>query len=323
MPFHLPPLSRRRFLAVAAGTVGTAGIVTVRPSPAAEEEKADKSGKADAVDPHRLALVSDVHVPESPDQRHQNHWDMTAQFRKVVAEIAEARPRPAAVVINGDLAYWTGKVGDYRAFCALLEPLRAAGLPIYVTLGNHDNHENFAEALGAMRPEKRPVDGKHVLVVEMPRANLFLLDSLDPFWQKKACAGGQLGEAQLKWFAEALDSRKDKPALVFVHHSLQEKPDKDGRYFGLSDTADFWAAVKDRRHVKAFLYGHTHGWRTEKRDGLHTVNLPATGYHPNKDAFLGWIDARLADKGMTLLTRGIDPSHRAHGKTVELEWREG
>lgn len=310
MPFHLPPLTRRGFLASAAGA---AGIVAVRTGFAED----------DAADPHRLALVSDVHVPESPEQRHQNHWDMTAQFKTVVAGIAAVKPRPAGVVINGDLAYWTGKPGDYQAFGKLLEPVRTAGLPVHVTLGNHDNHAAFDEALAGLRPGKRPVDGKHVLVVELPRANLFLLDSLEPAWQKKACAGGQLGEAQLKWLAEALDARPDKPALVFVHHNLQDKPDKDGRYFGMADSTDFWKVLKDRKQVKAYFYGHTHGWRTEKRDGIHTVNLPATGYHPNKDAFLGWIDARLAERGMTLHTRGLDPAHRAHGKTVELTWRDG
>jgi 3',5'-cyclic-AMP phosphodiesterase len=134
-------------------------------------------------------------------------------------------------------------------------------------------------------------------------------------------AGGRLGAAHLKWLNQALDARPDKPALVFCHHNLQDKPDRDGGYFGLADSADLWPALVARKQVKAFFFGHTHGFHVTKRDGLHTVNLPATGYHPNRDAFLGWLDAALHDDRLVLRSHGLDEKHAKHGKTFELPYR--
>ena len=35
----------------------------------------------------------------------------------------------------------------------------------------------------------------------------------------------------------------------------------------------------------------------------------------------GWVDAKLAERGVTLELRCLDPKHPQHGKKVELEWR--
>ena len=50
--------------------------------------------------------------------------------------------------------------------------------------------------------------GIHADVIELPYANIFLLDS-----GKK----GILGEAQLNWLEQQLGKHTDKPALVFAH----------------------------------------------------------------------------------------------------------
>ncbi|MGB7933682.1 MAG: hypothetical protein WCH04_15950, partial [Gammaproteobacteria bacterium] len=53
-----------------------------------------------------------------------------------------------------------------------------------------------------------PVIDKHVSILETPRANWFLLDSL----QRTNDLLGRLGEVQLQWLAKALDARADRPA---------------------------------------------------------------------------------------------------------------
>src|SRR5258706_11163283 len=136
---------------------------------------------------------------------------MHDRLKQVVVEVTKLDPKPACAVIDGDLAYQTGTTAEYALFGTLIEPIRAAGIPLHLTLGNHDHFGRFAEGLDKLRPKDRPVDGKQVLVVELERANLFVLDSFDP----KNAVGGILGASQLKWLASALDARKDKPALVF------------------------------------------------------------------------------------------------------------
>ena len=90
-------------------------------------------------------------------------------------------------------------------FLRLVEPIRAAGITIHVTIGNHDNREKLWKLLPFLKKEQL---GVHAGVIELPHANLVLLDS-----GRK----GILGEKQLNWLAQELDERTDKPALVFGH----------------------------------------------------------------------------------------------------------
>jgi 3',5'-cyclic AMP phosphodiesterase CpdA len=305
MPVLLHPPTRRRFLASVAAS---AGVLVVRPA----------AGRAADVDPHRVALLSDAHVPEKPETADRG-FNMTDRLRQVVAEVAKLGPRPACAVFDGDLAHKAGTAGEYAAFGKLVEPVRAADVPLYLTLGNHDRFDRFAAALAAFRPKDRPVDGKQVLVIELERANLFVLDSFDP----KNTVGGKLGADQLKWLASALDARTGKPAVVFAHHPLQFAADKAGKFTGLADAAELWPVLKERPQVKAYVFGHTHTWRLAEGDGIHLINLPAIGYPFAKGEVTGWVDAHLTATGVKLELRALDAAHPKHGDTAELTWRKG
>jgi 3',5'-cyclic AMP phosphodiesterase CpdA len=151
------------------------------------------------------------------------------------------------------------------------------------------------------------------MILELPRANLFLLDSLD----QTNHTPGVLGEAQIRWLGEALDARKGKPALVFVHHQPDDRPNPSG----LTDTKPLLDTLLPRRQVKALFYGHTHVWDVGKRDDLHCINLPAVAYVFIPGQPSGWVDAHLKDNGISLELRCIDPSHPKHGEKVDLTWR--
>jgi 3',5'-cyclic AMP phosphodiesterase CpdA len=303
MPATLLP-TRRAFLASAAG----AGILAFRP----------QIGLAADVDPHRVALLSDSHIGEKPEATDRD-CNMHDRLKVVVAEVAKLTPKPVCAVIDGDLAHKTGTAAEYKLFGSLLEPIRDAGVPLHLGLGNHDNFVRFAEGLEKLRPKDRPVEGKHITVVELQRANLFILDSYDP----KNAVGGLFGESQLKWLAKALDDRKTTPAVVFAHHPLQFDAPKTGKANGIADTTDFWPVLKDRPQVKAFVFGHTHTWKLTEPDGVHLVNLPAIGYPFAKAEVTGWVDATLTETGMKLEVRAIDPKHAKHGARADLTWRKG
>ena len=301
MPVTLLP-TRRGFLASGAG------VLVFRPSFALAAD----------TDPHRVAFLSDPHVGEKPDATDRD-CNMHDRLKRVAAEVAKLAPRPVCAVVNGDLAHKTGTAAEYELFAELIEPVREAGIPLHLGLGNHDNFTRFAEGLGKLRPKDRPVEGKQVTVVELERVNLFVLDSFDP----KNTVGGVLGEAQRKWLAQALDDRKAKPAVVFAHHPLQFDAPKGGKANGIADTTDFWPLVKDRAQVKAFVFGHTHTWKLAEKDGVHLINLPAIGYPFGKAEVSGWVDATFTETGVKLEVRALDPKHAKHGDRAELTWRKG
>ena len=317
MPLTLPPITRRRFLtgSLAAG----AGLLVRRPWVAAGVE-----GAASAVgtDPHRVALLSDSHVAaeRAVTSRGTNMFDnLTRVCGEVLAPVAPpgggdaAARRPAAVMLNGDFAYLKGLVGDYDTALAAVKPLREAGLPVHVTLGNHDDRRNLLTALKVGDEQKGQVEGRYVQVVETPLANWFLLDSLDVV----NSTPGELGEQQLGWLGKALDERSKKPAIVMVHHN----PDEKAKPSGIRDTKALLDVILGRKHVKALMFGHTHTWELTRRDGVHFINLPPVAYVFKAGMPNGWVDARLAEAGMTLQLRCVDPKHPRHGERHELRWR--
>jgi len=302
MPLHLTPHSRREFLR--RSLLAGAGLLTIPARRAA----------AAKTNPDRWALLSDPHIAADPAAVIRN-VHLADHLRAVVAEIGALATPPAGVFINGDCALDRGLAGDYGTMTELLKPLPAAGVPVHLTLGNHDDREVFWTALQDAKTAASPVAGKHLSVVESPRANWFLLDSLEVTNRTP----GRLGDEQRAWLIEALDARADKPALVMLHHNpisldAAKKP-------GLLDTPQLLELLLPRRHVKTVFFGHTHVWRQFEQEGLHLINLPAVAY-PFKPAELtGWVDCQLRDGGATLEPRAHDSQNPAHGKAVELTWR--
>ena len=302
MPVYLPPLSRRAFL---AGSAAAAAALVLGKGALADDSP--------AADPHRFALLSDTHIAADPAAV-LREVRMADHFRKVIAEVAALSPRPAWAVVNGDLALATGERGDYATFLDLVRPLRGAGMPLHLGLGNHDHRERFRAALPDKERAGQPLKDREAYAVESPRADWFVLDSLI----EANHTPGTVGEAQLRWLAERLDRRADKPAIVMVHHN----PDPDPAHNALLDTEALLGVLKPRKRVKALLFGHTHHWSFEERDGLHLVNLPAVAYVFQKGDPSGWVDARLTETGATFELRCVDPAHKQHGEKHELHWRE-
>jgi predicted phosphodiesterase len=302
MPFHLPALSRRRFLA--RSLTGGAALLLSRALRAAAPQ---------AVDPHVWALLSDTHIA-ADRAKIAREINLTDRLTTVVAEVLAWPQRPAGALINGDLALNSGEAADYATLADLLLPLRTAGIPLWLGLGNHDHRERFWAGLSlAQRPAPAVAD-KQVAIVPAARANWFILDSLD----RTNVTPGVLGAAQLTWLAQALDTHADKPALVMVHHN----PNTGGNKNGLTETDALMAILRPRRHVKAHFFGHSHRWSLERDEsGIHLINLPATSYPFDKQQPTGWVAATLQPNGLKLELRALDRAHGAHGQVHTLPWR--
>ena len=302
MPLHLPPLTRRAFLrrSLTAG----AGLLTF-PSLRAAEGSAD---------PDLWALLSDTHI--AADRAAISRGvNMTDHLEAAVRGVSALASRPAGVFVNGDCAVLKGLAEDYATFSSLITPLREAGLPLHLTLGNHDDRDIFWTSLKNARPAAPALASRHVSIVEGARANWFLLDSLDEVNK----APGVLGNEQRAWLAKALDANTTKPALVMVHHNPVGAT--AGKKGALTDSEELLAILLPRRNVKALFFGHTHTWRFAEKDGLHLVNLPAVAYPFAATEVTGWVDAKLTEKGASLTLHAHDTENAAHGKTTELAWR--
>ncbi len=301
MPIHLQPISRRQFL---ARSLTGAAALALSPSLFADAKRTD---------PNSWALLSDTHLAADRNLVARD-INMTDHFTKVSGELLALPECPAGVFFTGDCTYNSGQTADYRHVANLLKPIRQGQMPVHLALGNHDNRERFWQALPADKATQKPLADRQVALLRTPRANWFVLDSLEV----TLSTPGVLGRAQLDWLADALDANPDKPALVLVHHN----PGLTGNV-GLKDTTALFAVIRPRKQVKAYIFGHTHFWNVwPDQSGIHLINLPPVSYVFQAGAPAGWVHALLEREGMQLELRCVDPTHKSHGQIHKLQWRE-
>jgi len=306
MPLHLPPISRRDFLKRAA--IAGVGLSLAPRLSAAELGKSR--------DENFFALFSDCHVSTDAAAVSRN-VNMASNLAAVTKELLAMPTRPAALIINGDLALKSGMAAEYATFSGLIDPIRADGIDIHLSLGNHDQRENFWKAFPKEASAQHPVvANRQVAFLPADRANWYLLDSLDV----TEGTPGELGAAQIEWLDHLLAEHKDKPAIVIGHHNMTHP----GWTAGLKDSTALADLFVKHRHVKAYIFGHTHNWLTEQHaTGVHLINLPPTSYVFTNGRPSGWVRASLAKDSIELELRCVDTKHPEHAKVQQLKWREG
>jgi len=268
------------------------------------------SGKAR--DKHTFFFFSDTHIAADPAQIYLK-VNMTEHLTACIAEVAAWPVKPASVIVNGDLAYLTGQPGDYVQFGKVIEPVRAIA-PLHLTMGNHDERENFWSAFPLDAAKSKSVSNKQVTIISSERANWFVMDSLD----LTSKTPGEIGGEQMDWLAQELDARPGKPAIIVVHHN----PQFPAVTTGLLDSAMLLDVLAKRKQAKAVIFGHTHDWHiTQHESGVHLINLPPTCY-PFKDGRpSGWVRATLGQDGMEMELRCLDTKHPEHAQVQTLKWR--
>lgn len=300
MPVHLPPTTRRSFIT----QLGAA--VTICPYLG--------SASAALVDDDIIAILNDSHI----GAKQPLDSPIPSNLRDAVAFLVGSEKRPAAVLINGDLALRDGQSGDYELFAKLIAPLRDAGIPVHLTMGNHDERNVFYRVLAGEKPASPPVVARHVAVVQLPQVNLFLLDSL----KQTMIAPGDLGAEQLHWLGQALDAHRDKPALIVAHHNPRLGGDPKHFPGGLEDSEALWQILTTRPQVKAYIHGHIHHRDFFQHQGIHILNTPAVGYVGDKtQSTTGWTMMRVATSGATITTHTHLADHPWNNAEVKLTWR--
>jgi 3',5'-cyclic AMP phosphodiesterase CpdA len=324
MPLHIIPkhLSRRRFLSSLISAASAAGAAYF----GQETRLGAQESLEDDYEP--WALLSDTHIAADP-LTNARGVNMADHLLQAVGEVlGQHKQRPfAGALINGDCAFLDGQIEDYRTLGTLVEPLFESGVPLHVTLGNHDERTRvragFGKVFGSGLAKSAPVpgvdfanlDGKLASRVRGRFCDWYLLDSLE-FTNKTP---GRVGEAQVAWLAEALKAVPKRPALVMVHHNPH--PISPAKSNGLTDTDLLLPVLLDNRQVKALFFGHTHVAAKFEMDGLHLVNLPACAYRFATEQPTGWTSALVGPSGCRLTLFDTGKAHALHGREAILKWR--
>ena len=223
-------------------------------------------GDAD-FDDNLMALFSDCHLPATNENDFRNYeWD---ELNTCIAGVLRLNPLPRNVLIFGDLAYTAGDYADYPKARELLRPLIDAGIKVTIAMGNHDRRQSFLEAFPEYSKSTK-VPGRIVSIVESPKADFILLDTLQG--EQVGVQGpvdGKLNPEQIEWLKTTL-AGYGKPVFVGSHHPINEI-----RIAGL---------LAGTPKVAGYINGHDHVWRKDffihkwtERRVVRTLCLPSTG----------------------------------------------
>ena len=259
-------MDRRKFLGSLA-ILCIQGVVLDAAGPAALKGLGSEPGrrkrKKDGFDENLVVIISDLHTNPGSYQ--------PARLERTIADILALRPRPRNVIVLGDLAYLTGKPSEYALLKQILAPLEGTGIRLTMAMGNHDRRTNFTEAFPEYAAASLMKD-RFVFVVETPRADIILLDSLqesdDPTtW----ITPGALPDNEKEWLKEKLASYTDKPVFVTSHHPINEVGIKD--------------ILLASPTCCGYIHGHDHVWRDgwvkknySEREMIRTLCVPSTGH---------------------------------------------
>ena len=307
MPITLEPIYRRNFITGFLLLGGSAWM------------KSYALAKQVNLEPNRVALLADTHIsddpkrsypgtkwPGSPVKEEEHEWvNMADSLSQSAREVIELNPRPANLIINGDCALSRGTEAEYKEFLRLIEPIRKAGITVHITIGNHDTREKLWKLLPFLKKEQM---GVHADVLELPHANLILLDT-----GKRGTMEGK----QLDWLEQQLDKNTDKPALVFAH--FNPLPNRGVRPIrGMRDGEVLLKILAQRKHAKAYIHGHTHEWQHSKTGSIEIIGQPAVSYFFGKGHAHGWIDMKLTERSADLELHCIDPKHKQNGARKQI-----
>lgn len=219
------------------------------------------------IDPNIVAIFSDAHL-KNPET-----IQSVVRFNQCVDQIIAMNPRPAQLLIYGDIAWDSGQIDDYELFKRLIEPVEKAGVAWEVAMGNHDRLPNFRKVFPERFEKTQPVENRYVHVVETPKADFILLDSY-----LEGQVRGAISAEQKEWLAETVKAYEAKPFFVGCHHPLKET--------GLAEL------LKSCPKFAAFLHGHHHYYRSPIQEEIQTICFPSTGLWGD----LGFTIANLTDE---------------------------
>ena len=223
--------------------------------------------------------LTDTHIMAGGKwQARSGAWefDTTASLQQVIDAVNILQPRPAFAVLGGDLAspdlldhhrVWTPE--EYESSYILLQELLGAlPCPTYMLMGNHDNRIAFHRIYG--NAVSTP-DAPHYYSFDYQGYHFVALDSLQP-----GAPGGHLDPVQLTWLRQDLETYRDQPTLVFVHHHPWPLGLAWIDAMPLHNGEELMRLLQMYPAVRWVICGHVHTDQVMQRDGITVMTTPST-----------------------------------------------
>src|SRR5919106_851637 len=207
----------------------------------------------------RIVQFTDTHLFTTPTGI-LDGVNTLASFEEVI-DLARRTHWPVdAVVVTGDLAHETTPEA-YRLLRQCLTPL---GAPVYCLPGNHDDPRIMTQVL----------PGDNVYLADATGIGPWQLTFLSTYVPGKE--GGHLHATEFERLEQCLQTHRDRPTLVCLHHPPVpiQSPWMDA--MALDNADDFFALIDRFKQVRAVIFGHIHQAFSALRKGVCLLGSPST-----------------------------------------------
>ncbi|UQS86915.1 metallophosphoesterase [Nicoliella spurrieriana] len=219
---------------------------------------------------YRIIQISDPHLHNSNGIREmRQQYIPNDKLQLVFDDIYRHRNdyHAALIVITGDLVH-EGNQRDYQHLKTSLHfESHRLGIPIIVTLGNHDRTAEFFRGY-----LKEPIRDKYYYQLKLGRYDLYCLDTTF-----KNLSQGYLDADQLQWLSDQLSTSK-RSALLFMHHPAAGAPMGNMNFSILQNSDKLYDVIRGHR-VLGMFSGHVHFPATFLREGILNAVCDSTAYH--------------------------------------------
>lgn len=273
------PLRRRQLLQLAASAAAAGAgpwMLDQRRAPAASSAAGDLL----------IGLISDLN----------SSYGSTSYIRQVSQGVRQLLAlKPALVACAGDMVAGQ-KPGlsasqldaMWESFArTVLAPVRQAGVPFLLTLGNHDASPGFAADRQAARrfwtPRRQALGLQFVDGADFPFHYSVLNNGV--FWLVWDASSSRIPAAQLRWARQQLASpaaRQARLRLVMGHLPLAGVSQGRDRPGEVLDQAAAVQQLLEAGAVQAYISGHQHAWYPARRGQLDLIQLGALGSGPRR-----------------------------------------
>jgi 3',5'-cyclic AMP phosphodiesterase CpdA len=191
-----------------------------------------------------------------------------ANLRDAVDLVGSHGVQPDAFVITGDLAD-AGGIPAYKRIRAFVDDVvRRFGVPVVVTLGNHDRREDFRAGYLGEIPTAEP----YLAVTDVDGLRIVALDSSVP-----TMPHGEFEPEQLAWLGEVLKERAPRGTLLAFHHAPVPGPLPVISGILLRNPQALAATLRGS-DVIGILTGHAHHATWATLNGIPCASAASTAY---------------------------------------------
>lgn len=191
--------------------------------------------------------MSDLHYGEKDEAIYFK--EPSFAMREAIRSINKLHADADFLLLTGDLAH-SGKLGSYEY---LMNDLNQLKIPVYFTIGNHDDRTN---ALAALKGIKADENGFLQQAINLRDDTILLiLDS-----KKIGTHAGEYCEKRQTWLKKQLEIYKDKQILVSIHHA----PFNTGLHsmdkirLDKNDSLEIYKLLMKHGGIKHMFFGHYH-----------------------------------------------------------------